>query len=186
MKWRAFFIGATDFAGVFSVIAGCKVPLAPATQISRVSDVVYESRDAKMRFSYPVTWHSVPGETTLTLEPIGQPVIELCNVVVDYPALPMHFPGMINLNAVQFGFVADLRSRYNKVKVTASDAILAGEPSRRLTAIAEHKEGAVDVNVILCVRNDAVYVIDSEADVADEPAAKAAMDMIVKSWKWLE
>jgi hypothetical protein len=102
------------------------------------------------------------------------------------PDLPFHIPGLIPLSAVEQGFVADVKRRYNHAIVDPpADRLIDGQTARLIRARQDGVPGAV-VLALLCVHGDRVYVIDAETDIAGASAAQAAFDTVVDSWQWID
>ena len=186
MTRRAFLCGMAASAAMCVMSVGCAVHHAPVTQPGNPTAVWYENQRASIRFCYPMSWHPVKGGATVTLVPLGESTVGSHRLTIDDPELPPHLPGFIPLGLVEAGFVADLRNRYNQLRVTSSVAYeLDGVSARRLSAAGVSKNGPVVVNTVLCVRGDSVYVIDAETDAADAMRTREAFDMVVESLRWL-
>jgi len=145
----------------------------------------FQSVPGGVRLSFPASWEPVSDDTLLTLTP-SDDASGGNRLKIEKPNLPPHIPGLIPLGAVAAGFVADLRQRYNDVEMAdPTDVNLAGSAGKRITAVCQGNE-LTTVTAILCVHGDAVYIIEAETDAAHTAAANEALDVIVRSWNWLE
>jgi len=146
--------------------------------------VFYTAPKGGFTMAYPRSWQQRPGDCMLTLAPSQSPGIE-DHLIVDVPPLPWHLPGMITLDRVADGYIADMKKRMQEMTIQSSgDQMLDGAKARRIHATAKQGGKPKVIDAVLAVRNDTVYVLSAVMDAAKENEAHAAMDQVVSSWKW--
>lgn len=162
--------------------------MVPSTAPSLAS---FTSPQADFALSYPATWHREHNPPRSGQEP---PVLDLvpdashgsCELAVDIPSLPFHIPGFLPIGLVGQGFVDDLKTRYKDVQVERIDgpASLGAQAATTVRGTVRDDSVPMAVLATLFVRNDHVYVIDAEYDLADGPQAKQAWETIVSNFRW--
>jgi len=160
---------------------------APTTQASAADRVAFKNTTARIQLAYPATWHPMKDDTVITLVPAAESSIGQRTLVVDKPDLPFHIPGLIPLNLVESGFVDDLKKRYKQVdSVTSAAVTIDGANGRELHATGMRASGPAVIDAAICVKGDAVYIIDGECDAAYKSELDAAFEMVIGSIQWMD
>ena len=179
--------GCGDCHAPRGAIASSSATTAPTTQPPSAGTVAFKSTAAGMQFSYPTWWHPAKDDTVLTLVPQNEAAIGKRTLAIDKPDLPLHIPGLIPLNLVEAGFVDDLKKRYKQVdSVTSAALSIDGANGREIHASGVRDSGPAVVDAAVCVKGDAVYVIDGECDAAYKSQLDAAFEMVIGSIQWMD
>jgi len=107
-------------------------------------------------------------------------------ITIAVPHLPPHIPGLIPLQAVEKGYVDDVKKRMKNVSETESKPVkIAGASGRRFTVNGELDGQQRTIGVYVLLKGDTLYVMSSEspADVFED--VKTAFEQIARSWKWI-
>lgn len=159
--------------------------MMPAAEPPTLAD--FRSASNGLCFKYPTGWKPGPGDVVLTLVPVNDATNGNSSITVDVPKLPPHIPGFIPLGMVENGFVDDLKKRYSDVRLQQSQPQpIPTAAARRVRATGRDQSGAVNIDAVIAVRGDHVYIISAETDPAFAGPASQAMDTMMRTWKWMK
>jgi len=167
---------------------------SPATQPATDQPTItgaqtFTDRAAGFSLQYPADWRKTEDkEYVLAIEPAGiKPTDPRRRITVDVPSLPPHLPGMITLGRVKSGFIKGQKKKLTDVNVIEDvDQPVPGAKASRVVLTGKLDGRDRKMAALLMMRDDRVYIIRADSDLANYPQTKAAWDQMVASLRWVK